>query len=206
MKNAALIVWNVVLTIAVAFLLFQKFSTSGSGFTKTGADHMNSNESDSNSINGSNEALRIAYVNIDSLQAHYGLYEEKKKELERKQQQSEASLNKMIDDFQNEYAAAQQSAATMTESQLQAIKDKLQKKQADIQQKQSALQSEFQGQLEQANTQLKDSLDSFMKRYNADKKFTYVLSYTDGGDILFAEPQFDITADAIKGMNAMIKK
>jgi outer membrane protein len=202
MKNTALIVWNVVLTLAVVFLLFQKFSAAGSGSTRAATDHKNYNDS----ANGSNEALRIAYVNIDTLQAHYGLYEEKKKELEKKQQQSEAQLNKMIDDFQNDYTAAQQAAATMTESQLQATQEKFQKKQAEIQQKQGALQSAFQSDLEQANRQLKDSLDSFIKRYNEDKKFSYVLSFTDGGDILFGQPRFDITDDAIKGMNAMIKK
>jgi len=151
-------------------------------------------------------SIRIAYVNIDSLENHYELYEQRKKELEKKQQQSEALLNKKIDAFQKDYAAAQQSATTMTESQLQSMQEKLQKQQADIQQLQSSLQTDFQNQLEQSNKQLKDSLDSFIKTYNADKRFTYILSYSDGGDILFAEPGLDITEDAIKGLNEKLRK
>ncbi len=151
-------------------------------------------------------SLCIAYVKIDTLEAHYELFIQKKKELDAKQQQAEALLNKKMDAFQNDYTAAQQQAATMTQLQLEAIQEKLQKEQADIQQSQTSLQTEFQNQIEKFNHQLKDSLDSFLKTYNADKRFAYVLSYSDASDILFAQPQYDITDDAVKGMNERLKK
>ena len=199
MKNTVLIVWNVVLTVIVAFLIFHVLSEEN-GKKDPGSEKKPSLLSDTASN------IRIAYVNIDSLENHYELYKQKKKELEKKQQQSEALLNKKMDAFQNDYTAAQQSASTMTETQLQTTQEKLQRQQAEIQQLQNSLQTDFQNQLDQFNHQLKDSLDSFMKTYNADKQFSYVLSYTDGGDILFAEPRFDITDDAIKGMNERLKK
>lgn len=199
MKNTVLIVWNVVLTAMVAFLLFHVLSEEQG--KKDPAF-----EKKSSVISDSSGSIRIAYVNIDSLQAHYELYEQRKKELEKKQQQSEALLSKKIDALQNDYTAAQQSAATMTEAQLQATQEKLQRQQAEIQQLQTSLQTDFQKQLDQSNKQLKDSLDSFIKNYNADKRFTYILSYSDGGDILFAQPQFDVTEDAIKGLNERLKK
>ena len=199
MKNTVLIVWNVVLTAIVAFLVFHVLSEDKGKKDPSPAKK-------SSVLSDSTSSLRIAYVNIDSLEKHYELYEQRKTELEKKQQQSEALLNKKIDAFQKDYTAAQQSATTMTESQLQSTQEKLQRQQAEIQQLQSSLQTDFQNQLEQSNKQLKDSLDSFIKTYNADKRFTYILSYSDGGDILFAEPGLDITEDAIKGLNEKLKK
>ncbi|HYV93788.1 MAG TPA: OmpH family outer membrane protein [Chitinophagales bacterium] len=199
MKNTLLIVWNIVLTVAIAFLLFHVLSEEVEK-QKSTTTQKPAMPSDSAS------AFRVAYVNIDSLENHYELFAKKKKELEGKKQQSETQFNKKMADFQNDYTAAQQSAATMTESQLQATQDKLQKQEAYLQKLQNDLQSDFQDQIEKFNTEVKDSLDSFMKTYNADKRFAYILSYTDGGDILFAQPEYDITADAIKGMNERLKK
>jgi len=198
MKNTLLIVWNALLTVAIAFLLFHVLREEGE-------KHDSNTTQKPGAPSDSASAFRIAYVNLDSLESHYTLFAKKKKELDGKQQESEAKFNKKMADFQNDYTAAQQSAATMTESQLQATQDKLQKQQAYIQQLRDTLQSNFQNQLDKFNTEIKDSLDSFMKTYNADKRFAYVLSYSDGGDILFAKPQYDITAEAIKGMNERLK-
>lgn len=198
MKNTGLIIWNVVLTAIVAFLVIHIYR-EGKGTQDPASEN-------SPVVSDTTGMLRIAYVNIDSLEKHYELYDQRKKELQKKQQESEAKLNRKIDAFQNEYTAATQSAATMTESQLQATQEKLQKQQAEIQELQNALQTDFQNDLDQSNRQLQDSLNSFIKTYNADKRFSYILSYTEGGDILFAQPGFDITADAIKGLNERLKK
>ncbi len=190
------------LTAILAFLFFYIFNQKNQA-----TDNKNTaTASKTVAVSDSTGPLRIAYVNIDSLEKNYQLFAQKKKELEGKQQQSEAILNKKIAAFQTDYTAAQQQAPTMTQAQLQGIQDKLQKEQADIQQLQSTLQTDFQNQLDKFNVQLKDSLDSFLKIYNADKRFNYVLSYSQGSDILFAQPSFDITADAVKGMNEQLSK
>ncbi len=201
MRNNLLIVWNLLLTATVAFLFFYAFNLK----SQTNSKEMAAAPKAAAASDTASQ-LRIAYVNIDSLEKNYKLFAQKKKELEGKQQQSEAILNKKIATFQTDYSAAQQQAATMTQSQLQSVQDKLQKEQADIQQLQSTLQSDFQNQLDKFNVQLKDSLDSFLKTYNADKKYTYVLSFSQGSDILFAQPQFDITAEAVKGMNLRMQQ
>ncbi|MEO5674503.1 MAG: OmpH family outer membrane protein [Chitinophagales bacterium] len=204
MKNTVLIVWNLVLTAIIAFLFFYVFAEKKERAENDEKKNLSGNAAEAHA-DSSNE-LRIAYVNVDSLENNYALFASKKKELEAKQQQSEAVLNKKVTAFQNDYTSAQQQAATMTETQLQAIQEKLQKQQAEIQQLQTALQADFQNQLEKFNIELKDSLDSYLKTYNSDNRFTYVLSYSAGSDILYAQPQFDITADAVKGMNERLQK
>jgi outer membrane protein len=150
--------------------------------------------------------IRIAFINIDTLESRYDLFSQKKKELTDKQKQAEALFEKKSKAFQDDYATAQKEAASMTEAQMKLTEEKLQAKQEELQQLQDALQSDFQNQLDQFNKQLKDSLDSFLKDYNADKRYTYVLSMIDGGQILYASPQVDITQDAIIGLNDRLKK
>jgi len=51
-----------------------------------------------------------------------------------------------------------------------------------------------------------DTVANFLKRYNKDSKFDFILNYRNGGDLLFQNPGLDITADVLKGLNADYKK
>jgi outer membrane protein len=197
MKSSLLIAWNIVLTvILVALLLIQLGKKSGNGSKESNEPIILNNKEEGD--------LRVAVINIDSMQNNYSLFVDKKKELENKQQQMEATLDKKMKDLQAEYTAAQQASTTMTQQQLQETEQRLQKKQADIQKLQTQLTTDLQTQLTQFNQQLKDSLDSFLEDYNASNKYTMILSIVEGGQVLYAEPQYDITVDAIKWMNERI--
>jgi len=194
----ALIVWNVLLTAGLGYLIFMR----------TGAAQKESSSEKTPLTVKKDSTARgaIAFVNIDTLENQYNLFSQKKKEMQLRQKQSEDLFNKKMDEFQNDYAAAQKSASTMTQSQLEETQQKLQQKQMEIQQLQDKLQNDFQKQLEVINKQLEDSLNSFIEDYNADKHFSYVLSYTAGGAILYGEPGLDITEEVVKGMNDRLKK
>ncbi|MBK9730750.1 MAG: OmpH family outer membrane protein [Chitinophagaceae bacterium] len=200
MKSSLLIAWNVVLTVITAALLFIQLGSNAPAATSSeNAPVVTSNTS-------TTTVARIATINIDSMQNNYTLFVNKKKELEQKQKQMESTLARKGQELQKEYATAQQQASTMTQQQLAETEQSLQKKQADIQQLQSQLSGDLQNQLDLFNKELKDSLDSFINDYNASGKYSVILSVVEGGQVLYAEPQHDITGDAIVGMNARLKK
>jgi len=193
-----IIIWNGLLTAGLVYLIFTKISSPAKESTgMAGSEKMKRD---------SVQPGAIAFVNIDTLENRYELFAQKKKLMEQKQNESQDLLNKKMTDFQNDYTAAQQSASTMTQSQLEETQQKLQQKQSDIQDLQDKLQNDFQKQLQDINQELQDSLDSFLKGYNADKHFSYILSFTSGGTVLYGEPAFDITKDVTDGMNARLKK
>jgi outer membrane protein len=191
MKFNSLAIWNAALTIAVAILLFLQLNK------KT--------ESSSSSTSNPN-GLRIAYINVDTFQNHYTFFTDKKKELDVKQTQMQATYQQKAAAFQNDYTAAQKAAATMTPQQQNQVSQQLQSEQSDLQQLQSNLSTDLQTQLEQFNKQLLDSLNNFIKIYNADKKYDCILSAGQGSNVLYSTPQADITQDIIAGMNARLKK
>ena len=201
MKSPLLIAWNVVLTVIVVALLVIAFGKGkkpeSAAISENPATHHPTDSSD---------AVSIAIIDIDSLQNNYVLYSNKKKELEAKQQQMENTINVKMKELQTDYNNAQKASATMTQQQLQETEEKLQKQQADIQQLQNQLSTDLQNQMDKFNKELKDSLDSFIKIYNADQKYTVILSIVDGGQVLYADHQYNITTDAIKGMNGSLKK
>lgn len=146
---------------------------------------------------------KIAYVNIDSLEANYLYLKDKQKEMEQKQKNIQNELQRMNTQFQNKLANMQKKyndgtltadEAEKTEKELASMQERFERRQIEAQNEMLSLQ-------ETLLMDLQDRLHSFIKEYNADKKYAYVLSYGSGGSILYADPQYDITADVIKGMN-----
>jgi Skp family chaperone for outer membrane proteins len=50
--------------------------------------------------------------------------------------------------------------------------------------------------------QVQDNIKAFLKEYNKDYGFTYVLAYSsEAGGILLGDPALDVTKDVVAGLN-----
>ena len=56
------------------------------------------------------------------------------------------------------------------------------------------------------NLQLADSLNNFLKEFNADGRYHVILSNTAKDNVLMAAEQYDITDEIVSGLNARCKK
>ena len=79
----------------------------------------------------------------------------------------------------------------------------LNKKQSDAENYIASLQREAQQEMVQQQMQLTDSIESFIKQYNADKKYDAILYKAAG---VYFNPDLDITDEVIKGLNARYNK
>lgn len=188
MNNNTSLIWNIVLTLAVAVLFFLHFSSKPDG---------SSSVADGAVVAG----RRTVYVQVDSLLKNYDFFKETKKELENKNFQLENELNTKGKSLQNEVAFFQQKAQTMTPEQARSIEAQLMKKQQDLvayrDQSAQALQQE-EG---RKNEQLYKNIRAYMEKYNKENGYEYVLGYSLGGGILFANPSLDVTQKIIDGLN-----
>lgn len=188
MKNASLIL-NVVLTIAVAVLYYLHFNDRQ---PKTDAVAAKPAEA---------KGRDIVYVNVDSLLTRYEFFKDTQKVLESKRFQLENELASKGRNLQNKVAFFQQRAATMTQEQGRATEASLQKEQQDIL---AYREREAQGlalEEQTKNRQLYDQIYDYLKKVNAQNKYQFVLGYTKGGGILFANPSADQTKAILDGLN-----
>jgi len=187
-NNNTSLIWNIVLTLAVAVLFFLHFSSKPDGGSAV---------ADGGVVAG----RRTVYVQVDSLLKNYEFFKETKKELENKNFQLENELNTKGKSLQNEVAFFQQKAQTMTPDQARSIEAQLMKKQQDLvayrDQSAQALQQE-EG---KKNEQLYKNIRAYMEKYNKENGYEYVLGYSLGGGILFANPSLDVTQKIIEGLN-----
>lgn len=192
MNNNTSLIWNIVLSIAVAVLFFLHFSG-------------NKSEAVSGADGGVVAGRRTVYVQVDSLLTNYDFFKDTKKALENKHFQLENELNTKGRSLQNEIAFFQQKAQTMTPDQARSTEAQLGKKQQDLinyrDQALAGLQQEEAGK----NEELYKQIRAYIEKYNKDNKYEYVLGYSLGGGILFADKSLDVTQKVIEGLNKEYK-
>jgi outer membrane protein len=191
MKNLSLAL-NAVLFVLVGILFYLHFS-SGKG--KVSQQVIQSNGK-------SITVPQIAYVNIDTFQTHYGFFKTKKAELEARQQAMESELGRSVSAFQSKVAALQQKAETMTQEEGQMAQQKLMMEQQQIEDRKQTMEAQFMKETQDFNVSLQDKMIEFLKKYNADGRYTYILPYSkETINLLYVNEENDITNEVLKGMN-----
>jgi outer membrane protein len=94
----------------------------------------------------------------------------------------------------------------MTQSEGEAAQQEMYQRQAALEQKKESMAASFMAEQTKFNQDLNARLDTFLTSYNADKHYSYIMSYTRGGGILFKDKALDITKEVTDGMNAQLKK
>jgi outer membrane protein len=187
-KNASLIL-NVILTIAVAVLYYLHFKgpqTEATPVTKAPVEA---------------KGKAIVYVNVDSLLTKYEFFKDTQKVLESKRFQLENDLANKGKNLQNKVAFFQQKAPTMTQEQGRATEASLQKEQQDIMAYRDRAAQNLATEEQNKNKQLYDQIYDYLKKINGQNKYEFVLGYTKGGGILFADPSADRTSVILGGLN-----
>lgn len=151
-------------------------------------------------------ALKIAFVDIDSFEAHYDYLKTKRSEFEKRQSAAEMEMQRSAQEYQKTLRDLQQRAQTMTETEGKAAEQRLMQMQESLRLREQSLSDQIAKDQEAFNKELKGELDEFLEEYNKDKGYAYILSHSRAlGMILYADPALDITQDVIEGMNARAK-
>ena len=91
-----------------------------------------------------------------------------------------------------------------TRDEVERAQASIDKEQRDLAELADRLQSEFAMEQARINEEARDSIQSFLKRYNKTKKYDYVMIKA-GDNLLIANPKYNITNDIVKGLNKRYK-
>lgn len=199
MKNISLVLSSLAL---VGVIVLFGMQISGSKGTK---GSVASSAGSTAPVGGSG---RIAYVDIDTLEANYEYLKSKKEEFVKKQEAMKGELERSAQQMQNDVANIQRKAqaGTMTQAEYQAAEKRVMQMQQSLQAREAALTKQLMSEQEQFNKDLETRLDEFLEDFNKDKHYDYILSYSRSGSIMYADKSLNITNEVIKGMNEMSKK
>ena len=190
MKNTSLIL-NLVLLVAVLVIYVLHF-TSAKNDTSTVAGEPSSQAN----------SLKIAYVKVDSLIVNYDLAQELHDSFTKNQDAYTREYAARRSKFEEQAAAFQekvQRGGFLTEQRAVQERDRLVGEEQAI----MKLDQELSGKLAELqnanNQQLLDSLMSYLKVYNADRKYSYIFN---SSGILIGDDAHNITKEVLGALNA----
>jgi len=191
MKNLS-IALNVILFLLVGVLFYLHFSSK----SKTNAPQIIQSNGKSITV------PQIAFIDIDSFQNSYAYFKNGKASLEAKQNAMESELQRSIGGFQSKVVALQQKAATMTEEEGMAAQQKLQMEQQQIEERKQTMEEQFMKATQDFNLDLQERIHVYLKKYNADGRYTYIMPYSkEMTNLLYVNETNNITNEVLKGMN-----
>jgi outer membrane protein len=155
----------------------------------------------------SNKAVSVGYVNSDSIMASYTLVEHMKDSLEAQTKKFEEQFNAAQSTFQVQVTDYQKKvkANTLSIEQATATEKALGQKQEALLAMKDELTAKLAQQEQELNNVLQDSIMSCLKRYNKKYNFDYILGFSKGSGILYANDSLNITGEIINELNKGIK-
>jgi len=193
MKSGNLI-FNFVLLALIGILFYLHFSSNkGAKVQTAGVKTENGATATDN--------FKIAYFEMDSLEASFSMVKDVKDELSRKEDAVTAELRRMEKAYQDKLGRYQAQAATMTQVQSESATKDMMQMQQQMQNRKNALDQEYQDFYMRKMKDVKTKIEDYLKTYNAEKGYSYILAY-EPGLFYYRDSVYDITADLIKGLNS----
>ena len=150
--------------------------------------------------------LPIAVINVDTLLKSYDLNLEESDRLMRKGEDMRLDLNQRANSLQNEMIDFQkklENQAFLSRERAEAEQRRLVKKEQDLNTLAQEKEQELMLEQQQLSIRLLDSINSAIRTLNADGKYHLVITTSAlNNNVLFAAPEYDITAEAIELLNA----
>ncbi len=153
---------------------------------------------------GDSAVYALAYINVDSLLTNYEFAKDLNEALIKKTEDARANFNSQAQSFERDYNDFQrklQTNAFLNEQRAQSEANRLEQKKSQLDQLNAKLQQELAQEQLDMNTRLSDTVQNFLKEYNAVKKFQFIFSNTMNDNILIAAPQYDITGEVLQMLN-----
>ena len=149
--------------------------------------------------------MPVAYLNLDSVLTYYTFAIEASDKLMSKQEDARLKLNSKARTLQSEMADFEnklRNGAFMSRERAEQKQQQLLQKQQDLQDLEAKLTNDIMLENQQLNMQLADTLNSFLREFNADGRYHMIFANTGKDNILQAADSYDITAEVIEALNA----
>lgn len=192
MKKTAFAAKSLIVLLAAGMMSCAQSTGNGNAATST----------DSTATNAQAASLNIRYVDIDSVMATYTLSKELDEQGRKLMLDYQRMENQKTNEIQNLAAQIEQKRNNngyLSQESFDADVNNVNRKQSEAANILRAHQEKIQKQIAEFNRQLSDSIQNFVKEYNATRNYDAILYRASG---LYFNPDLDITGEIIEGLNA----
>jgi outer membrane protein len=154
----------------------------------------------------SGNGFRIAYFDMDTLEAHYDYFTAAQAMVKSKEGAMNMELSSLDRGNQKKVEAWRQKGNTMTPAESEQAQQEYQAMQQAFQSRKSALEQELYKNTEDLKTNIRRKIEDFVKDYNKQKGYSFIFAYDPSSFIYYKDTLYNITPDLLDGLNAAYKK
>ncbi len=194
MKNFQTIVL-VLLTAAVAVLFVLHFKGSKpvvapvqTSIKENGADTL--------------KHLRIAYIDLDSIQKYYDYFKLKNDEIEREKQRIENQIQGDLNKLEKDRIEFLKRGQAITQMDAEKFQQEYQTRYQQIGQRQQTMQGQHIENQAKAINEIQKKINEYLQEYNKTRKYNFIFSTGEGNlTLYYKDSAYNITTEVVKGLN-----
>ena len=152
-----------------------------------------------------NTNFRIAYFDIDSLQANYEHYKDALEQIRNSEHSMNSELQNLRSRYQNYIGELQKKGENMTQAEGEKAQRELQTMDKNFRSKEAELQNTLQNKQMELMKTLRQEIEAYLLEYNKQKDYAYIFSYEPGLLLYYRDSTYDITQDVVRGLNEQYK-
>lgn len=152
-------------------------------------------------VENTDGGIRLAYVRIDSLQSQYEYFEELALELIEEEKVLVEDLQRRQQTLQENIALYQQEAPKMSARQREANEADLMRVQQQYLQVEQAAQAQLVKKQQALTKMMREDMDKAIAVLKDELNLDFILLYEEGGQIIYANTDFDITERMVNMLN-----
>ena len=156
-------------------------------------------------VENTESGIRLAYVRIDSLQSQYEYFEELALELIEEEKVLVKDLQRRQQTLQENIALYQQEAPKMSARQREANEADLMRVQQQYLQVEQAAQAQLVKKQQDLTKMMREDMDKAISVLKDELNLDFILLYEEGGQIIYANTDFDITKRMVNMLNETLK-
>ncbi|WP_071134013.1 OmpH family outer membrane protein [Millionella massiliensis] len=146
---------------------------------------------------------KIVYIQIDSIMRGYDMAIDLQAAFASKSEKAQNELTTKGRSLDSEVRSYQEKVqkGLVTRSEAQNIEAGLQQKQQSVMEYRDKMMQELAEEEAVMMNKISDAIMQYVKKYNAEKKYSMIISTQGANTVLIADPALNITDDLLKGLN-----
>lgn len=150
----------------------------------------------------SNAAFKIAYFDMDSLEAHYDHFKDAQTTVKAKETEINMELASLDRTNQKKIEAWRQKGNQMTQAEGELANQEYQQMMQAMQSRKQALEQELYKKTEDLKANIRKEIEVFLKDYNKGKQYSYIFAFDPNAFIYDKDTTYNITGDLVQGLNS----
>jgi len=150
--------------------------------------------------------FRIAYFDMDTLEAHYEEFRDAQSQLKTQENAMNMELSSLDRNNQKKVDVWRQKGNNITQAEAEQAQQEIAIMQQNFKARKDALEQAYYRSTEDFKTSIRKKVEDFLKIYNKQRNYSFIFEYDPGSFIYYKDSVYNITPDLVDGLNANYKK